>query len=133
MRSILAVAALAAVVVSSPAEAAAPPVQARAYVVQSSVDGRTLAARDADTPRAMASITKLMTALVALERLALDETVTVPAAATRIGESTLSLRPGQRMTVRDLVIGTLVPSANDAATALAIARCRRPFPASSPR
>ena len=120
-RSILAVAALAAAVVSSPAEAAAPPVQARAYVVQSSVDGRTLAARDADTPRAMASITKLMTALVAVRRLELDQTVTVPAAATRIGESTLSLRPGQRVTVRDLVIGTLVPSANDAATALAIA------------
>ena len=121
IRSILAAAALVAVVVSSPAEAAAPPVQARAYVVQSSVDGHTLAARDADTPRAMASITKLMTALVAVQRLGLDETVTVPAAATRIGESTLSLRPGQRVTVRDLVIGTLVPSANDAATALAIA------------
>ncbi len=121
IRSILAAAALVAVVVSSPAEAAAPPVQARAYVVQSSVDGHTLAARDADTPRAMASITKLMTALVAVQRLGLDETVTVPAAATRIGESSLSLRPGQRMTVRDLVIGTLVPSANDAATALAIA------------
>ena len=121
MRSILAVAALAAVLASSPAEAAAPPVQARAYIVQSSVDGRTLAARDADTPRAMASITKLMTALVAVRRLELDRIVTVPAAATRIGESTLSLRPGQRVTVRDLVIGTLVPSANDAATALAIA------------
>ncbi len=121
MRSILAVAALAVVLAPSPAEAAAPPVQARAYIVQSSVDGRTLAARDADTPRAMASITKLMTALVAVQRLELDRTVTVSPAATRIGESTLSLRPGQRVTVRDLVIGTLVPSANDAATALAIA------------
>jgi D-alanyl-D-alanine carboxypeptidase len=120
-RSILAVAALVAVVVSSVAEAAAPSVQARAYVVQSSVDGHTLAARDADTPRAMASLTKLMTALVAVRRLELDQTVSVPAAATRIGESSVSLRPGQRVTVRDLVIATLVPSANDAATALAIA------------
>ena len=56
-RSALAVAALAAVAVSGAAHAAAPTVQAQAYVVQSSVDGRTLAARDADVPRAMASIT----------------------------------------------------------------------------
>jgi D-alanyl-D-alanine carboxypeptidase (penicillin-binding protein 5/6) len=120
-RSALAAAAVAAVAVTGVAHAAAPPVQARAYVVQSSVDGRTLAAREADEPRAMASITKLMTALVAIRRLDLDQTVTVPAAATRIGESTLSLRAGQRITVRDLLIGTLVPSANDAATTLAIA------------
>ena len=103
------------------AAASAPVVQARAYVVQSAVDGRTLAARDANTPRAMASITKLMTVLVALERLSLDEQVTVPAAAARVGESSIGLRAGQRVPVRDLVIGALVPSANDAATALAIA------------
>jgi len=101
--------------------AAAPPVQARAYVVQSTVDGHTLAARGAERPRAMASITKLMTALVAVERLPLDDVVTVAPQAARIGESSLSLRAGQRVPVRDLVIGTLVPSANDAATALAIA------------
>ena len=113
--------AVAVLLLSAEAQAAAPAVQARAYVVQSSVDGHTLAARDADAPRAMASITKLMTALVAVERLSLDETVTVPAVAARIGESTLDLRAGQRMTVRDLLVGTLVPSANDAATTLAVA------------
>ena len=113
--------ALVALALCPPALGAAPAVQARAYVVVSSVDGHTLAARDATTPRPMASITKLMTALVAVERLSLTDTVVVPAAATRIGESTLNLRPGQRVTVRDLVIGALVPSANDAATALAIA------------
>jgi serine-type D-Ala-D-Ala carboxypeptidase (penicillin-binding protein 5/6) len=57
--------------------------------------------------------------LVALERSRLDDVLVVPAAATRIGESTLFLRPGERVTVRDLAIGALVPSANDAATALA--------------
>ena len=103
------------------ATASAPAVQARAYVVQSTVDGKTLAARNADEPRAMASITKLMTVLVALEHLSLDEVVTVPAAAARVGESSIDLRPGQRVPVRDLVIGALVPSANDAATAVAIA------------
>jgi D-alanyl-D-alanine carboxypeptidase len=113
--------AIAALALCGPAQASAPPVLARSYIVQSSVDGRTLAARDADTPRPMASITKLMTVLVALERLKLDDVVTVSPVAARVGESTLDLRPGQRLTVRDLVIGALVPSANDAATALAIA------------
>jgi D-alanyl-D-alanine carboxypeptidase len=118
-RALLAVAAM--LLGAAPAHAGAPQVQAHAYVVQSSVDGHTLAAREADTPRAMASITKLMTALVALERLGLDEVVTVPPVAARVGESSLGLRAGQRLPARDLLIGTLVPSANDAATALAVA------------
>jgi D-alanyl-D-alanine carboxypeptidase (penicillin-binding protein 5/6) len=58
--------------------------------------------------------------LVALERARLDELVVVPPAAARIGESTLYLRPGARVTVRDLAGGALGPSANDAATALAL-------------
>jgi D-alanyl-D-alanine carboxypeptidase len=113
--------AIAALALCGAGQASAPPVQAQAYVVQSSVDGRTLAARDADTPRPMASITKLMTVLVALERLPLDRVVTVTAPAARVGESSLDLRAGDRLPVRDLVAGALVPSANDAATALAIA------------
>jgi D-alanyl-D-alanine carboxypeptidase (penicillin-binding protein 5/6) len=110
----------AAAALAAPVTAGAPVVQARAYVVESSVDGRTLAARDPDEPRAMASITKLMTALVVRRATRLDDVVVVPPAATRIGESSLRLRPGQRVSVRDLLIGTLVPSANDAATALAL-------------
>ncbi len=113
--------AVAALLACGPAQGAAPSVQARAYIVQSSVDGHTLAARDADVPRAMASITKLMTALVALEHLSLDDVVTVPPVAARVGESSLGLRAGERMSVRDLLVGTLVPSANDAATTLAVA------------
>jgi serine-type D-Ala-D-Ala carboxypeptidase (penicillin-binding protein 5/6) len=105
--------------IAATAARATPPVSAPVFVVESSVDGTTLAARGADRRRAIASITKLMTVLVALERARLDETVVVPAAATRLGESTLYLRPGERLTVRDLAIGALVPSANDAATALA--------------
>lgn len=119
MRRAFAVA-VAALVLGAPAHAAAPPVEARAYVVHSAVDGHVLAAREADAAMAMASITKLMTALVAVERVSLDDVVTVPAAAAGVGESSLHLRAGQRVTVRDLLIGTLVPSANDAATALAV-------------
>jgi D-alanyl-D-alanine carboxypeptidase (penicillin-binding protein 5/6) len=113
--------AIAALALSGPVHASAPPVQAQAYVLESTVDGRTLAARNADARRPMASITKLMTVLVALERLPLDRVVTVSPVAARVGESSLDLDAGERLPVRDLVIGALVPSANDAATELAVA------------
>jgi len=101
--------------------AAAPPVlQAKTYYVESADDGAVLAQRGASRRRPMASITKLMTVLVALEHAKQDELVTVPAAATGIGESTLYLRAGELVTVRDLALGALVPSANDAAMALAL-------------
>src|SRR4029079_7173790 len=93
----------AVLLVCGSAQGAVPSVQARAYIVQSSVDGHTLAARDADARRPMASITKLMTSLVALEHLSLDEVVTVPAVAARVGESSIGLRAGQRMSVRGLL------------------------------
>lgn len=121
MRLALAFAVVAVVALHAPVDptAAAPPrVAARAFVVQTA-DGTVLAERLADEPRAMASITKLMTVLVALERSSLDDVVAVPRLAAAVGGATLFLRPGQRVTVRDLAIGALVPSANDAATALA--------------
>jgi serine-type D-Ala-D-Ala carboxypeptidase (penicillin-binding protein 5/6) len=97
-----------------------PPVSAHAFFVVSAVDNSTLAARSPAAKRAVASITKLMTVLVALEHVSPDEMVVVPRQATGIGEATAGLRPGDRVTVRDLVVGVLVPSANDAATALAL-------------
>jgi D-alanyl-D-alanine carboxypeptidase (penicillin-binding protein 5/6) len=103
------------------ASAGAPALEARAYVLVGGVDGVVLAARAPAQPRPIASITKLMTVLVALEHLRLDEVVTVPVAATRIGESSIDLRAGERLTVRELVMGALIPSANDAATVLALA------------
>jgi D-alanyl-D-alanine carboxypeptidase (penicillin-binding protein 5/6) len=102
------------------AQATPPAVAAAAYLVVGELDGRVLAARRSAERRPMASITKLMTALVAAERAPLDDVVVVPASATSIGESSVQLRPGQRITVRELLLGTLVPSANDAATALAL-------------
>jgi D-alanyl-D-alanine carboxypeptidase (penicillin-binding protein 5/6) len=65
-------------------------------------------------------MTKLMTVLVALEHARLDDVVTVSPQAAQVGESTVGLRPGEQLTVRDLAIAALVPSANDAATALAV-------------
>jgi serine-type D-Ala-D-Ala carboxypeptidase (penicillin-binding protein 5/6) len=57
--------------------------------------------------------------LVALEHADLSDVVTVSPLAAQVGESSVHLRAGERLTVRDLAIAALVPSANDAATALA--------------
>jgi serine-type D-Ala-D-Ala carboxypeptidase (penicillin-binding protein 5/6) len=105
---------------AAPAAAAPPVLHAKAWYVVSTYDEAVLAQHDAAVPRPVASITKLMTVLVALEHARLDEVVTVPAAAAGIGEATIHLRAGERVTVRELVIGALVPSANDAAAALAL-------------
>jgi D-alanyl-D-alanine carboxypeptidase (penicillin-binding protein 5/6) len=82
-------------------------------------DGVVLWAGQPDARLAPASLTKLMTALIALERGKLDEPVTVgrgvlAATGTRIG-----LKPGERLTAGDLLAATVVRSANDACRALA--------------
>jgi D-alanyl-D-alanine carboxypeptidase (penicillin-binding protein 5/6) len=83
-------------------------------------DGALLARHDANRERAIASITKLMTAVVVLEHAKLSDVVRVSPQAAGIGESTVYLRAGEQLTVADLLRATLIPSANDAAEALAI-------------
>lgn len=76
--------------------------------------------KDGRTPRPMASTTKLMTALVAAERLDTAATVTVPQGAVPVEGTQLGLRAGQPISVRDLLAGLLLESGNDAANALAL-------------
>ena len=78
-----------------------------------------LAASDEREQLPMASITKLMTALVALEHASLDDVATISRQTASVGESTINLRPGERVTLRDLIRAALVQSANDAANAIA--------------
>ncbi len=113
------VAALAAAAVA--AAFGPPPVTARAYLVENAATGEVLAAREARAAVPIASITKLMTVLVALEHRRLRDVVVVDPRAAAVGESTIGLRAGDRLTVADLVQAALVQSANDAADALALA------------
>lgn len=101
------------------AAAAPPPVEAEAYLVQNAGNGEVLASLDSRERLPMASITKLMTSLVALERESPDDLVTVTRGAAGVGESTINLRPGERIALRDLVRAALIQSANDAANAIA--------------
>lgn len=83
------------------------------------MDGRELWGRDIRARRAMASTTKLMTAVVVLESASLDDLVTVKKPASTVGESGMGLRPGETISVRRLLEGLLIQSGNDAAVALA--------------
>jgi serine-type D-Ala-D-Ala carboxypeptidase (penicillin-binding protein 5/6) len=111
--------AAAALVFASPAHAGAPPVTARAFVVVNTSTGQILAQHHAWTRVPIASITKLMTVLVALDHAQWNDVVRVRSDAADVGESTVNLRAGERITVGDLVKAALIQSANDAADALA--------------
>jgi serine-type D-Ala-D-Ala carboxypeptidase (penicillin-binding protein 5/6) len=101
------------------AQAAAPQVNARAYLVENPVTGEVLVQRGAWGRVPIASLTKLMTVVITLERARWDDVVRVRSDAADVGESTVNLRAGERITVGDLVKAALIQSANDAADALA--------------
>jgi D-alanyl-D-alanine carboxypeptidase (penicillin-binding protein 5/6) len=101
------------------ASAAPPPVDAEAYLVQNSGTGEVLASQNDREQVPMASITKLMTAVVALEHASLDDVATISSRTASVGESTINLRPGERVTLRELIQAALIQSANDAANAIA--------------
>jgi serine-type D-Ala-D-Ala carboxypeptidase (penicillin-binding protein 5/6) len=123
-----ALAALALIVPSPAASAAASTaapfgVQAKAAAVENAATGRLLWSREENTERPMASITKVMTALLVIRAGDLDRTITVPSAVVsyvrRYDASNAGLRPGDRLTARQLLSGLLLPSGADAAYTLA--------------
>ncbi len=103
---------------------------AQSAVLYEPESGRFLYEKQADKPRAMASTTKLMTALVAAEILPLEREVTIPEQAVYVEGTALGLRGGDSITVNDLMIGMLLSSGNDAANALALL-CSGSLPAFS--
>ena len=90
---------------------------AAAYLVK--VDGREVWARNPSTRLPPGSLTKMMTALLVLERADLRSVVTVSREAARETGTRLGLARGDRMTVLELLAATLIGSANDACHALA--------------
>jgi D-alanyl-D-alanine carboxypeptidase (penicillin-binding protein 5/6) len=119
----LALAVLAALATGLPAAAAAqrPPdvSSAAAAIVVDGRNGEVMFAKRPDERRAIASTTKLMTALLALERARPRQVLTAPGYDALPAESRINLRRGERMTVQDLLEALLLESANDAAAAIA--------------
>jgi serine-type D-Ala-D-Ala carboxypeptidase (penicillin-binding protein 5/6) len=106
-----------------------PAIQARAAILVQPDTGDIVYARNADQRRLIASTTKLMTALITLERSSLSDVFTTVPYRADPAESVMGLHPGERMTVRDLLRGLLIVSANDAAATLSadIAGSRKAF------
>ena len=90
---------------------------AAAYLVKR--DGALLWAGQPHARLPPASLAKLMTALLALERGNLDQRVTVGKGVLRATGTRIGLKPGERLSARDLLAATVVRSANDACRALA--------------
>lgn len=89
-------------------------------VLMDAESGRVLYEHDAHTPRLIASTTKLMTALVAVERAGdLDEAITVKGEWLGSEGSSIYLKAGEQITLRGLLCGLLLQSGNDAAMAIA--------------
>jgi serine-type D-Ala-D-Ala carboxypeptidase (penicillin-binding protein 5/6) len=124
-RSLRTLAAVAAAALAGPASAAAqdsaepPDLSAAAAIVVDGRDGDVMYAENPDSRRAIASTTKLMTALLTLERARPGDVFTAPPYNALPVESRINLRAGERMRVGDLLEGLLLESANDAAVTLA--------------
>ena len=107
-----------ALITPSPAPRA-PRLSAPAAILEDLDTGQVLFQRGAGSRRPVASVTKVMTALLALEKLSPGDVVTVGRDATGQTGSKLGLAVGERVTVRNLLYALLLQSSNDAAVALA--------------
>jgi serine-type D-Ala-D-Ala carboxypeptidase (penicillin-binding protein 5/6) len=98
-------------------------VKAKGAELADAATGQVLWGRDVDTERPMASVAKVMTALLVLESGNLDRQIQVPKAAVsyawKYGGETAALRPGDVLTVQELLEALLLPSGADAAYTLA--------------
>ena len=91
--------------------------------------GRVLYGKNADTPMAMASTTKIMTCIVVLENVSPEETLTVSAYAASMPKVKLYIKQGEEYTVGDLLYSLMLESHNDSAVALAEYVGKRLLPA----
>lgn len=91
----------------------------KSVIFSNSTKGKRLYGKQVNKKVLPASTVKIMTALLALERLPLDQYVTVSQQATYVQPSKLNLAPGERYKVKDLVHAVLLSSANDASIVLA--------------
>lgn len=94
-------------------------VSAQSAILMEQDSGRVIFEKDAHTQRRIASITKIMTAILAIESGKLDETVTVSNTAIRAEGSSIYLQEGEKIKLEDLVYGLMLRSGNDAAVAIA--------------
>ncbi|MFN4180824.1 MAG: D-alanyl-D-alanine carboxypeptidase family protein [Armatimonadota bacterium] len=96
------------------------PITSKSAILADAETGEILWSLNPDLKCYPASLTKIMTAVLILERGNLEDWVTVPKDAAFTGESSMALKEGERVQVKDLLNAVLVRSANDACVAAAI-------------
>ncbi|WP_462412082.1 D-alanyl-D-alanine carboxypeptidase family protein [Neobacillus sp. Marseille-QA0830] len=94
-------------------------VSASSAVLMEQKSGRVLFEKDAHKKRRIASITKIMTAIIAIESGKMNQSVKISEKAVRAEGSSIYLKPGTKMKLEDLVYGLMLRSGNDAAVAIA--------------
>lgn len=121
MRKLIAILALLLLTVQFCSAACAEEVgtSAAACVIIDERSGRILLSHNADTPLPMASTTKVMTALLALENGILDEPVICSRNAFGVPGTSIYLSEGETLTLRQMLYGLMLASGNDAAVAIA--------------
>lgn len=99
---------------------APPPLTASTALVVDEATGRILYQKAADVKRFPASCTKIMTAILMIEKLQPDEIIVAPADIKKVKPSSMHLAPGERVPMKDLLYALMLRSANDAAVAAAV-------------
>ena len=96
-----------------------PRVKAKAMMCVDCASNKVMLANNASEPLPIASITKLLTAMVVIDEMDLDRVLEVPADIDEVEPHKIGIRPGDMFTVRDLLHGMLIASGNDCAETLA--------------
>lgn len=105
--------------VSGKIEIKPPRIEAGAAIVMDQKSGRVLYEKNAYSRMSIASTTKIMTAIVAIEKGKLEDKVKVSKRAANIRGSTIKLKAGEELTLKELLYGLMLKSGNDAAIAIA--------------
>lgn len=98
-------------------------ISAKGAVLIEAESGTVVFEKNKDLAFPMASTTKIMTAIVAIENCPLSKRITIPKEATGIEGSSIYLQQGETLSVEELLYALMLESANDASVALAIASC----------
>jgi D-alanyl-D-alanine carboxypeptidase (penicillin-binding protein 5/6) len=96
-----------------------PPILSKSAILMDAASGKVLWQKDADTPRFPASTTKILTTLLLIERVRPDAMITAPKDIEKVGESSMHLKPGERVPAKDMAYALMLRSANDGCVAVA--------------
>lgn len=103
-----------------PAFASAMDISAKSAIIMDATTGKVLWAKDADTPRYPASTTKIMTGLLLLENTSPSDMITAPSDVEKVGEASMHLKPGEKVSAKDMLYALMLRSANDGCYAVAV-------------